>query len=73
MGSGSTKPAYLATPMTPLDRAVCRAWLSLPLVRKSRRMGISTRRMLFLYFLANWWAVVVIEAILRTMQGLPLW
>lgn len=50
--------------MTPLDRAVIRLWLSLPFVRKSRRLGISTRRMVILYALVNWWFIALIEAAL---------
>lgn len=55
--------------MTPLDRAACRLWLSLPFVRRSRRMGISTRRMLLLYFLVNWWLIAVIEGIIVVVRG----
>ena len=47
-----------------LNRAVARLWLTLPYVRWSRRQGIATRRMLILYALVNWSAVVVIEAVL---------
>ena len=46
------------------NRAIARLWLSLPFVRRSRRLGISTRRMLIIYALINWWAVAVIEATL---------
>lgn len=48
--------------MTPLDRAILRLWLSLPFVRRSRRLGISTRRMLVLYVLVNLWFMRLIEA-----------
>jgi len=51
--------------MTPLERATARLWLTLPFVRRSRRMGISTRRMLVLYFLVNWWIVALITAALN--------
>lgn len=54
--------------MTPLDWAVARLWLSLPFVRRSRRMGVSTRRMLLLYVLVNWWAILVIEAIVGLVR-----
>jgi hypothetical protein len=54
--------------MTPLERATARLWLSLPFVRRSRRMGISTRRMLVIYGLVNWWLIAVIEAILGAIQ-----
>ena len=59
--------------MTPLDRSVARIWLSLPFVRRSRRLGISTRRMLLLYVLVNWWAVTLIEAVLVVASGGSLW
>lgn len=48
--------------MTPLDRAILRLWLSLPFVRRSRRLGISTRRMLVLYVLVTLWLMRLIEA-----------
>lgn len=48
--------------MTPLDRAILRLWLSLPFVRRSRRLGMSTRRMLALYVLGNLWFMRLIEA-----------
>jgi hypothetical protein len=50
-----------------LDRAVARLWLSLPLVRRSRRLGIGTRRMLVLYALVNLWAIAVIEAVITVL------
>lgn len=55
--------------MTPLERATARLWLSLPFVRWSRRHGVSTRRMVILYVLVNWWAIAVIEAMLTIACG----
>ena len=54
--------------MTPLDRATARLWLSLPFVRRSRRMGISTRRMIVLYVLVNWWFIALIEGALELLS-----
>jgi ABC-type dipeptide/oligopeptide/nickel transport system permease subunit len=53
--------------VSPLDRAIARLWLSLPFVRKSRRMGVSTTRMIVLYVLVNWWIIAVIEAVLNML------
>jgi hypothetical protein len=51
-----------------MDRATARLWLSLPLVRKSRRMGVSTRRMVVLYVLVNWWIIAVIDAMIGLVR-----
>jgi ABC-type dipeptide/oligopeptide/nickel transport system permease subunit len=51
--------------MSPLERSTARLWLSLPFVRRSRRLGVSTRRMVILYVLVNWWIVALIEAALN--------
>lgn len=50
--------------MTPLEWATARLWLSLPFVRRSRRLGVSTRQMVVLYVLVNWWIIAAIEAVL---------